>query len=85
MVRSKLSALVSVLSLLVAVGSIVTLFSVQKAGRTGNGNLSATSLADDPAVLETPLPIDPSMVNYRQTAQIASRFPEGVGPGHRCR
>ncbi len=75
MARSKLSTIVSVLSLLVAVGSIVTLFSVQKAGSTGNSHLSATSyMADDPAVSETPLPIDPSMVNYRQTAKIAVDF-----------
>ena len=35
--------IVSVLSLLVAVGSIVTLFSVRKAASTGNSRLSATS------------------------------------------
>lgn len=75
MVRSKLSMIVSVLSLLVAVGSIVTLFSVQKAGSTGHSRLSASSyLVDDPAVSETPLPIDPSMVDYRQTAKIPVDF-----------
>ena len=72
MVRSKLSMIVSVLSLLVAVGSIFMLFSVRKAGSTGNARLSATSYsADDPAVSEPPLAIDPTMVDYRQTAKIA--------------
>ena len=66
--------IVSVLSLLVAVGSIVTLFSVQKAGSTSNAHLSATSLADDPALSEAPLPIDPAMVDYRQTAKIVLDF-----------
>ncbi len=73
--RSKLSIIVSVLSLLVAVGSIVTLFSVRKAISTGNSHLSATSYqADDPAGSETPLLIDPALVNYRQTGQIAVDF-----------
>ena len=75
MVRSKVSTIVSVLSLLVAVGSIVTLFSVRKAASTGSSRLSATSYVDDDAALsQTPLAIDPAIAAYRQTAQIAVDF-----------
>jgi len=67
--------IVSVLSLLVAVGSIVALFSVRKAASTGNSSLSATSyLEGDLSTSQTPQSIDPEMVSYRQTAQIAVDF-----------
>ena len=75
MARSKLSTIVSILSLLVAVGSIVTLFSVQRAASTGNSHLSATSYTEnDSTASEPPLPIDAAIVNYRQTAQFAVNF-----------
>ncbi len=75
MVRSKLSTIVSVLSLLIAVGAIVTLFSVRKAESTGNSRLSAASYGgESPALSETPLPIDPAIVNFREAAKIATDF-----------
>ena len=73
--RSKLSTFISVLSLLVAGGIIVTLFSVPKSRSPGNSRVSATSyLEDDAAGFETPLPIDPARVDYRQTAHFAVDF-----------
>jgi len=75
MVRSKLSMVVSLLSLLVAVGSVMTLFSVRKAASTGSSSLFATSDMDgDSTASQTPLPINPARVDYRQTAQIAVDF-----------
>ncbi len=72
MARSKLSMIVSVLSLLVAGGVIMTLFSVRKAASRGNSRLSATSCVDDDFDgFQTPLPIDPARVDYLQSAQIA--------------
>ena len=72
MARSKLPTIISVLSLLVAGGIIMTLFSVRKATSRGNSRLSATSdVLEDAAGFQIPLPIDPARVDYRQTAQIA--------------
>ncbi len=75
MIRSKLSTIVSVLSLLVAVGGILTLFSVRRPTLTGNSRLSATSYHDDDATLsQVPLAIDPAMVAYHQTGQVPVDF-----------
>lgn len=75
MARSNLSVIVSVLSLFVAAGSVVTLFSVRRVASTGNSQLSATSYQiDDPAVAQAPLSIDPAIVRYSQTAEIALDF-----------
>ena len=75
MTRSKLPMIVSVLSLLVAVGSVVALFSARKAASRGNSQLAAATYQDnDPAAFETPLPIEPARVGYVQTAQIKVDF-----------
>ena len=69
MLRSKLSVIVSLFSLLVAVGSVAMLFWVSKVGLSANSRLAATAELE-PSGAETPLPIDPATVKYRQTPQV---------------
>ena len=72
MLRSRLSVIVSLFSLLVAVGSVVMLFWASKVGLSANSRLAAaTDYEPRAAATETPLPIDPATVQYKQIAQIA--------------
>jgi len=68
--RSKIPVIISLFSLLVAAGSVAALFSVQTAVSKGRSHLKATSYLDDSAGSQTPLPIDPATIGYRQTAKI---------------
>jgi hypothetical protein len=69
--RSKIPVIVSLLSLLVAAGSVVTLFSMRNSVHKDGSRLRATSYLDDPSAGQTPLPIDPAEIKYRQTADFA--------------
>ena len=70
MERPKLTIIVSILSLFIVAGSVVTVFSMRQGGPSGHSQLAATSLGSD-SDDETPLPIDPSTIAYRQTAQFS--------------
>ncbi len=63
--RSKIAVFISLISLLVATGSVVTLFSVRGAVSKDRSRVKATSMLDD----HTPMPIDPAWINYRPTAK----------------
>ena len=80
MARSKLSLIISLLCLVVAVGIIVTLFSVRRADWRSESQLSAASLQNDGSSLaEAPFSIEPSVVGYHETAKVGVDFKKVSG------
>ena len=71
MARSKLSVIISILSLVVATGCVVMLLASQRGAPHSNSHLSATDYVDDEQAGQPPVAIEPVMVKYSQTAQIA--------------
>ncbi len=67
--RSKTAVFISLISLLVATGSIVTLFSVRGAVSKDRSRVKAASMLDDAPGVHTPMPIDPARINYWRTAK----------------
>jgi DNA-binding beta-propeller fold protein YncE len=69
--RSKTAVVISLFSLLVATGSVVTLFSVRGAVSKDRSRVKATAYLDDANGPQMPMPIDPATINYQRTGKFA--------------
>jgi hypothetical protein len=85
--RSKIPVIISLVSLLAAAGSVVTLFSVHNAASKDESRLKAASYQEDFSAGQTPVALDPAQNKYHQAAEFAVDMKKvtalAVGPDDR--
>jgi hypothetical protein len=69
--RSKLPVILSLCSIAIAAGAVVALFTINRPAHKDESQVRATSYSDEPSGGQTPIPIDPATVNFRQTGDFA--------------
>ncbi len=74
--RSKLPVIISLVSLLIAGGSLFALFSLRDAASKSESQVKATSYSDDP---QTAVEIDPADIKFKQTGQFAVDMQKPAG------